>query len=69
MSDVQADYLGLSTSGPYKVDHYRYVTQELTESIFTCVKSLAHQEQVSHSKRKPSRTKAYHESADRRWLP
>ena len=24
LTDVQADYLGISKSGPYKVDHYRY---------------------------------------------
>jgi len=24
LTDHQAEYLGLSKSGPYKVDHYRY---------------------------------------------
>lgn len=26
MTEAQAEYLGLSVDGPYKVDHYRYVS-------------------------------------------
>lgn len=42
MSQAQADYLGLNPAGPYKVDHYRYVSVLISSVHMKAFRQLTH---------------------------